>query len=358
MTRVHVLYTGGTFGMTGRPLRPMELAELERALPKAGKLVSGVEVVLERFERLIDSSSITPAYWVNIARHIERNYEAFDGFVIIHGTDTLAYTASALAFMLEDLRKPVVITGSMLPLLEEGTDAIDNYRLALMVAGHRALGLPAIPEVCVAFAGRVLRGCRSRKMGGRERPFDSPHYPPLAKLQGETLRLFPERLLPMPEPGATLRVQDRLDTDVLDITLYPGLRPETLRAMLALPQARGVVLRAYGAGNAPEDEAFLAALEEAMRERGRAVLVVSQTPYGKVALGHYAASSGLLRAGVISGADMTPEAAITKLMTVMAQAGDDTARIKELMQQNLRGEMGGHLAGRGFYPRPERFFGL
>ena len=341
MTRVYVLYTGGTFGMAGAPLRPMELAKLERSLPEATELAPGVQVTLERFERLIDSSSIVPADWLHIARRIARNYETYDGFVIIHGTDTLAHTASALAFMLQNLRKPVVITGAMLPLLEEGTDAVENYRLALMVAGHGALGLPAVPEVCVAFAGRVLRGCRSRKMGHAERPFDSPHYPPLAQLEDGSLRIFPDRLLPMPEEGAALRVHEKLDTNVLDITLFPGLRPQTLRAMLELPQAKGVVLRAYGAGNAPEDEAFLAVLKEAIQQRGRVVVAVSQVPYGKVAPGHYAASSGLLRAGVIPGVDLTPEAALTKLMVVMGQVGDDTQRISKLMQHPLHGEMSG-----------------
>ncbi|MEA2898044.1 MAG: L-asparaginase [Bradyrhizobium sp.] len=347
IAKVYVLYTGGTFGMAldlatpGNPLRPMELERLKQALPEPGELVPGVRVTLERFDRLLDSSSMTPNDWVNIARKIEQNYDVHDGFIVIQGTDTLSYTASALSFMLENLAKPVVITGSQLPLPNARTDAKLNYGHALQIAAYKATDLPCIPEVIVVFADKILRGCRTRKMSASAwTGFESPNCPPLGEI-GEHIRIFENQIRRPPPIGLDLQVNYALHPDVLDISLYPGLRPEHLQSILSLDSVKGVVLRTYGTGNAPEDESFLSALRAGIRIGNKTVVNITQCPQGTVEMGLYAASIGLLDSGVISGLDMTPEAALTKLMVTMGTRMGEQVKLQ--MQINQRGEQSQNL---------------
>jgi len=347
VTKVYVLYTGGTFGMEpdmdtpGHPLRPMELVKLKHTLPDASDLAPGAEVTLERFDRLLDSSSMTPNDWVNIARKIEQNYDTHDGFIVIQGTDTLSYTASALSFMLENLAKPVVITGSQLPLPNARTDAKLNYGHALQIAAYKATDLPRIPEVVVVFADKILRGCRTRKMSASAwTGFETPNAPPLGEI-GEHVRIFESQIRPTPPPGLDLQVNSTLDPDVLDISLYPGMRPEHLKSILSLPSVKGVVFRTYGTGNAPEDEPFLDALKTGIEQGNKVVVNITQCPQGTVEMGLYAASVGLLDNGVISGLDMTPEAALTKLMVTMGTRIGEQVKLQ--MQINQRGEQSQNL---------------
>jgi L-asparaginase len=359
VAKVYVLYTGGTFGMApdyqtpGHPLRPMSLDNLRGALPAASVLAPGVEidVTLESLDRLLDSSSMTPNDWVSIARKIEENYETHDGFIVIQGTDTLSYTASALSFMLENLAKPVVITGSQLPLPNARTDAKLNYGHALLIAGYKATDLPRIPEVIVVFADKVLRGCRTRKMSASAwTGFETPNAPPLGEI-GEHVRIYENQIRPAPPEGLRLQVNSVLDPDVLDVSLYPGLRPEHLQSILSLPSVKGVVFRTYGAGNAPEDPPFLEALKIGIEQGNKTVVNITQCPQGTVEMGLYAASMGLLDNGVISGLDMTPEAALTKLMvTLGTRIGE---QVKLQMQINQRGEQSQNLFDLNFKPVAE-----
>ena len=340
-TKVLVLYAGGTFGMApdaatpGLPLRPMNLAQLERLLPKPPK---GVNVVLASLQRPLDSASMTPQDWLVIARTIAAGYESHDGFVVIHGTDTLAWTASALSFIFENLAKPVVFTGSMAPLVEPGSDAGDNYRRALQVAGYRACALPLVPEVVVAFGAKLLRGCRTRKIDGEARgAFASPNCPSLGTFGAKT-RIFAARLRAAPDADQAFRVNAVLAEHVVDIALYPGLASRRLKAALA--GVKGAVLRTYGSGNAPDDAEFLGALGDAVA-RGAAIVSVSQVLKGMVKMGAYAASLGLDQAGLISGFDITPEAALAKLTVTLGMHGGAAAR-REL-QISQRGEQSRNL---------------
>lgn len=346
VSRVYVLYTGGTFGMApdlatpGHPMRPMEKEFLERSLPPADELAEGVEITLERFHRLLDSSSMTPNDWIEIAQRIEANYETHDGFIIIQGTDTLAYTASALSFMLENLCKPVVVTGSQLPLNNARTDAKLNYGHALQIAGYKASDLPLIPEVIVVFADKVLRGCRTRKMSASAwTGFESPNCPPLGEI-GEHVRIFENQIRPAPPSGLDLQVNAQLVQNVLDISLYPGLRASHLRHILSLNDVEGVVFRTYGTGNAPEDPEFLSALRDGIAGN-KTVVNITQCPQGTVEMGLYAASVGLIDNGVISGLDMTPEAALTKLMVTMGTRIGEQVKLQ--MQISQRGEQSQNL---------------
>lgn len=341
--KVLVLYTGGTIGMGPRdaspesPLVPQPLpALLKYAVGLEGL---GIELSYEQFAEPLDSSNVGPAQWRMMARVIERGYEEYEGFVILHGTDTMAYTASALAFMFEHLGKPVVITGSQLPISHPRTDARQNLVNAVMVAGHRAAGLPCIPEVVIVFADKILRGCRASKVSSTAwAGFDSPNFPALGTI-GERIRVATEYLRAKPPVGAWFGVNYDFVEDVIEVGIFPGMKAAQLRAVLGLDSVRGAVLRTFGSGNAPQDPEFLAAIGEAVAEKARTIINITQCHQGMVEMGLYAASNGLLERGVVSGLDMTPEAALTKLMWALgAYSGSEVARQLQIGQRGEQSE--------------------
>ena len=347
--RVLVLYAGGTFGMRPAsasaavltPLANIGASELAEALLDYGRS-EGIYWELEPLSDPygqpvppIDSSAVAPRHWILIALCIERRYREFDGFVVIHGTDTLAYTASALSFLFSNLAKPVVLTGSQLPIFAPRSDARQNFLNALWIAGYAAVGLPCITEVVVAFGELLLRGNRCRKASTSGwQGFSSPNFPPLGVL-GETPRVHAELLREPPGLSQPFGVARQLDDRVLDLTLFPGIREAQIRALLAHDELRGLVLRAYGSGNAPDDPVLLDLLNRATGA-GKLVVIVSQCPEGIVELGRYVSSHALMECGVASGFDLTPEAALTKLMWLLGDplARDNLARF----HQDQRGE--------------------
>ena len=345
MARVYVLYVGGTIGMApavpsvkGSPLVPKPLQELMPYVPGLDAL--DIELGYGTLTRPLDSSDMTPTDWIAIADRIQQEYVNWDGFVILQGTDTLAFTASALAFVLENLAKPVVLTGSQLPISDVRTDAKLNLVNAICVAGYKACGLPCIPEVVVVFADKILRGCRTRKLSSQALAgFDSPNFPPLGTI-GESIEIS-ERLIRIPPPeGARLQVHRDLSNRVLQVSLHPGMNPKSLKSMLAIEDVDAFVLQTFGAGNAPSNADFLTALATA-RANNKTIVNVTQCIEGMVEQGLYQSSSKLQDLGVISCLDMTPEAALTKLMwTLGSQVGDQVAA---QMQVNQRGEQSENL---------------
>jgi L-asparaginase len=333
--QIYIAYTGGTIGMRRRPdgsyiPAPGYLAEVMAGLPELrDPRVPSYHI--HEYPALLDSANMTPADWTIIARDIEANYTRYDGFVVLHGTDTMAYTASALAFMLRNLGKPVILTGSQIPLCEVRSDARANLITALLIAASCA-----IPEVCLSFGSRLLRGCRAVKVNasGLE-AFDSPNLPPLGTL-GITIELNQALALPPPPADTSLEVQE-LDPQVAigALRLFPGIAAAMVEALLG--SLRGLVLEAYGAGNGPtRDPAFVAALRQA--RRGVVIVDCTQCLRGSVDLGAYATGALLADAGAISGYDMTAEAALAKLFYLFS-AGYEPADVRRLMQQNLRGEV-------------------
>ncbi|MGA2434412.1 MAG: asparaginase, partial [Bryobacteraceae bacterium] len=344
--RVYILYTGGTIGMApeepgrpGSPLVPQPLDALMKYVPGLDNL--NIRLEYEAFDRPLDSSNLGPEHWIDMARRIERVYDANDGFVILHGTDTMCYTSSALSFMFENLAKPVVITGSQLPISAVRTDAVINLVNAVYVAGYKSTNLPCIPEVMIVFADKILRGCRARKVSSTSwAGFDSPNYPALGHI-GEHIRVYPRLLRPFPAPGQKFQVSADLSDRVMDISLFPGFKPSQLRqVLLETDGVDGVVLRTFGAGNAPDREEFLKVIDDA-RSRKKTVVNTTQCLEGMVEMGLYEASSGLLARGVISALDMTPEAVLTKLMwTLGTKIGD---QVVTQMQVSQRGEQSENL---------------
>jgi L-asparaginase len=331
--RVYIAYTGGTIGMirtrSGYAPATGSLQDQLAEMPELRR-ESMPEYTIHEYHPLLDSSNMAPSDWVKIAHDIAANYDHYDGFVVLHGTDTMAYTASALPFMLSGLRKPVIITGSQIPLCEIRNDARENVITSLMLAADYA-----IPEVCLYFGGKLLRGCRSTKVSADGfAAFDSPNFLPLGTV-GIDIDVAWD-LVRKPR-GKRLEVQDVERPFVSALRLFPGISPELVRNVL-LPPLQGLVLEAYGVGNGPDhDRGFLDALRDATR-RGVVIVSCTQCLEGTVDLTEYAAGSALADAGVISGRDMTAEAALTKLYYLFSR-GLSPARVKTEMQRDLRGEL-------------------
>lgn len=347
---VLIIYTGGTIGSLPKdrkdplsPLVPADLGEVLAGLPtydvEAEQIQLGntwIRLGTYAWEEPIDSSNISFGDWKAMADVIAKHYEAYEGFVVLHGTDTLAYTASALAFMLDNLKKPVVVTGSQLPIGRTRSDAVQNLVTSLEIAAARSLKATVVPEVTVFFRDRLLRGCRSTKMSASSfSAFDSPNCAPLVRA-GEHLvarRVGPFRT---ESSAASLQVVDRLEANVASIGIFPGMNPQLLRNLLATKDLRGVVLQTFGTGNAPTTPEFLATLEEAVAA-GKLIVNVTQCRSGTVEQGLYDASVGLLSRGVISGMDMTVEAALAKLFVVLGSESE-RAVAADMMQLDMRGE--------------------
>jgi L-asparaginase len=345
---VFIIYTGGTIGSLPKdrddplsPLVPADLGEIIGRLPNYNErdskiLLGGQWVRLGKFSwaEPLDSSNITLKDWQEMARKVKDNYDEFEGFVILHGTDTLAYTASALAFMLENLSKPVVVTGSQLPIGVTRSDAVQNLVTSIEIAAAKSLGVPVIPEVSVFFRDELYRGCRTTKLSASSfNAFYSPNYAPLAKA-GEHIVLAPRRSTDL--TPQLLRVVDTLDANVASMDIFPGMNTQLLKNLLATEGLRGVVLQTFGTGNAPTTSDFLDTIEQAV-ESGKLIVDVTQCRSGEVELGLYDVSAGLLARGVVSGMDMTIEATLTKMFLVLGAEGDvDLAA--DRMQMNLKGE--------------------
>ncbi|KAA0592275.1 L-asparaginase [Azospirillum lipoferum] len=357
MARVYVLYTGGTIGCVTNPegaLAPVPGAEFERlALSVPGLSGHGVQGydglnwTMGWFDRTLDSSNMKPADWVAIARRLLSVYDEYDGFVVLHGTDSMAYSASALSFLLPGLSKPVVFSGSQVPLSFTLSDAPANLVGAIVVAGT----LP-VPEVCVYFDTKLLRGNRSSKVdANRFAGFDSPNFPPLATVGSVVARNEPY-WLPMPDKGVSLAEPDNrsrrlavLDAQVAALEafsvvmlwLYPGIRASTVSAMLTgtSPAVKGAVLLAFGEGNGPTDPDFLDALSAAVKA-GVVLMDNTQVQRGAVLPGAYA--TGLGAVGAVGAYDMTPEASYAKLVCLLA-GGLDAAAVKAAMPVPQAGEL-------------------
>lgn len=332
--RICILYTGGTLGMKASaagytPDRGLTQT-LATCLPASGEANMPLWEVFE-YAQLIDSAEAQPDDWHSIAADIAARYDAFDGFVVIHGTDTMAYTAAALSFALVGLRKPVILTGSQIPLTAPRSDALGNLLGAILIAAHHP-----VPEVCLYFNARLLRGNRATKLAGADfEAFDSPNHPPLGRV-GIDISIDTKQVLDMPTAEA-FEVLAPGAHEVAVLRLYPGLSVARLRRMLE-PPLGGLVLQTYGAGNGPVGlPGFLDALNEAC-ESGVVIVNLTQCTRGAVDQGKYATGSALAAAGVVGGYDMTVEAALTKLHHLLS-LGLAPEAVRRRMQDAVCGEL-------------------
>ena len=339
MPHILIIYTGGTIGMIENPvthaLQPFDFSHLIDNVPKIKKLDYEIDNI--QFDPPIDSSNMNTGHWRDIAVAIEQNYDQYDGFVVLHGTDTMAYTASALSFMLENLHKPVIITGSQLPIGEVRTDGEENLITALQVAAALDKdGEPMVQEVAILFDNSLWRGNRSTKMSADNfNAFRSYNYPPLARV-GLGIDFHRDALFRSPS-HRPLKVRHNMDPGVMFLELNPGMTQQTLRHLLATPGIKGIVLKTYGAGNSPSEPWFINEIRQAC-ERGIVILNVTQCVNGGVRGTLYETGNSLTAAGAVSGHDITSEAAITKLMYLF---GLDLApeTVKQYLGCALCGEM-------------------
>jgi L-asparaginase len=336
-TSILIIYTGGTIGMREDPrtkiLSPMKFDLIKDEIPELYKL--GYHLDSVTFNPPIDSSNVTPAIWVEIAETIKKNYAGYDGFVILHGTDTMAYTASALSYMLEYLDKPVIMTGSQLPIGILRTDGKENLITAIQIAAAKRDGKAIVPEVCIYFSSQLFRGNRTTKEDSQQfSAFASHHYPPLATA-GVDIWYNYEKIHYPAEQGK-LRINTSLDDHVIVLRLFPGLNPGYFESVLNLPHIKGIVLESFGSGNMPTFPWLLDSIRNASAS-GTILMNVSQCPGGKVQMGFYETSAALTDAGVVSGQEITTEAAVTKLMFLLGQDLTNQ-QVKDCLRRNLRGE--------------------
>lgn len=336
---VLIIYTGGTIGMVEnartKALEPLEFSHLEKYVPELRRFGYGIQV--HQFTPPIDSSSMQPAHWVDIARTITEHYDEFDGFVVLHGTDTMSYTASALSFMLENLSKPVILTGSQLPIGQIRTDGKENLITAVEIAAaQREDGSAMVPEVCVFFQSELLRGNRTTKIYAENfNAFRSYNYPALAKA-GITIE-YNEGLIRRPQAGKALLTHYDLESHIVVLTLFPGISEDIVRRVVSTNGIKAIILKTFGSGNAPKEPWLMSLIQEAS-SRGILIVNITQCQSGKVEMTRYETGLQLLDTGVISGRDATMESAITKLMVLLGTGGS-SKQISELMNQDLAGEI-------------------
>jgi len=342
---VLLIYTGGTIGMNRNPqtgaLEPFDFEQLLSSVPELGQLTSihhsPLTIDHYQFNPPIDSSDMSPRLWTDLVHIISDHYDQYDGFVILHGTDTMAYTASALSFMLQNLTKPVILTGSQLPIGQLRTDGKENLITSIEIASARHDdGTAMVPEVCIYFSGHLMRGNRTTKQSADEfNAFESFNYPHLADAGVQIS--YHEELIHRPDFGKPMVPQFRLDTNVIIFSLFPGVREDLIRHIIATPGLRSIVMRTFGSGNAPRSPWLLNALREAAR-CGKVVVNISQCMQGCVEMSRYDTGYQLKEAGVISGRNSTVEAAVTKLMYLQGKYDDD-AIVRKLMNESICGEM-------------------
>jgi len=314
-------------------LKPINFEQIMDNVPELEKL--NCKIMVHSFEEIIDSSNMNPAIWSQLAGLIESNYDSVDGFVILHGSDTMAFTASALSFMLENLGKPVIFTGSQLPISAVRTDAKENLMTAIEIAKAKKNDKARVPEVCIYFDYKLFRGNRSFKYNSSKfEAFRSPNYPILAE-SGVHLR-FSVNDIKHPQDGEGLIVHKNLVADVAVLKLYPGISPKVVETILSA-DVRGVVMETFGAGNTTTDQWFVDLLKNAI-DKGKVILDISQCKVGTVELGRYETSKHLKDIGVANGYDMTYESAVTKMMYLLGNF-EDSHQVKHWLETDIRGEI-------------------